>query len=237
MFITKSFMDRIPEPELMENENQVFSYSEADFSEGENNFIDFMVEYLKRREISLSRNDLIIDLGCGPGNITEKLSLKWPYVNVIGIDGSKEMILKAESNKKQNNKNKKFDNLTYICKDIKEIELKDVSSKNELSLLVSNSFIHHITHIEEFFDCVVRLSSDETINFHKDLKRPIDERTAIEMKEKCSTKFDHILIQDYFASLKASYSTEELRKFIFNKKFTSMKVIDDGRFRNNNKII
>ena len=49
----------------------------------------------------LSEKELIVDLGCGPGNISEKLSTKWPNANVIGIDGSKEMIRIAELNKKK----------------------------------------------------------------------------------------------------------------------------------------
>ena len=33
-------MDRVAEPELMETKEQVISYSEADFSEGEDNLIN-----------------------------------------------------------------------------------------------------------------------------------------------------------------------------------------------------
>ena len=90
-------MDREPEPELMNKKSQVKAYCAADFSLGENNLIKFISNYLKINNINLSKNDLIVDLGCGPGNISEKLSERWPEVNVLGIDGSKEMIREAES--------------------------------------------------------------------------------------------------------------------------------------------
>ena len=91
-------MERVPEPELMEKKEQVISYDEADFSEGEVNLINQINQYLLKKNISLGKKDLIVDLGCGPGNISEKLAIKWPNTEVVGIDGSKEMILRAEYN-------------------------------------------------------------------------------------------------------------------------------------------
>ena len=92
-------MERVPEPELMVEKEQVISYDEADFSEGEVNLIKQINYYLLRKNISLSEKDLIVDLGCGPGNISEKLAINWPNTEVLGINGSKEMILRAEYNK------------------------------------------------------------------------------------------------------------------------------------------
>ena len=101
-------MERIPEPELMTKKEQVISYDEADFSEGEVNLINQINHYLLRKNVSLGEKDLIVDLGCGPGNISEKLAIKWPNTEVIGIDGSKEMILRAEYNKNISNNQKKL---------------------------------------------------------------------------------------------------------------------------------
>ena len=55
-------MDRISEPELMEREDQVNSYSKADFSEGENNFINQINYYLINNNIYFNKQELIIDL-------------------------------------------------------------------------------------------------------------------------------------------------------------------------------
>ena len=173
-------MERIPEPELMEEKEQVISYAEADFSEGEVNLINQINQYLLKKNISLSEKDLIVDLGCGPGNISEKLAMKWPNTEVVGIDGSKEMILRAEQNKNIPT-NQKLKNLRYICSDIKDIKSNNFSLKKRISLLVSNSLIHHITNLEDFFNTIRSLSSNITVNFHKDLKRPLDEQSALEL--------------------------------------------------------
>ena len=94
-------MERTVEPELMERHEQVISYAKADFSEGENNLINQINYYLIKNNLNFNKQELIVDLGCGPGNISEKLSIKWPNATVIGIDGSKEMIKIAEDNKKK----------------------------------------------------------------------------------------------------------------------------------------
>ena len=221
-------MERIPEPELMEKKEQVISYDEADFSEGEFNLINQINHYLLRNNISLSEKDLIVDLGCGPGNISEKLAIKWPNTEVVGIDGSKEMIVRAEYKKEISANHKSLKNLRYICSDIKEIKLTDFLLKKEISLLVSNSLIHHITNIEDFFNTIRSLSSNITVNFHKDLKRPLDEKSFLEIKAQCSTKYNEILTTDYYASLRASYTFKELRSFTLENDLSSLEVFEDG---------
>ena len=103
-------MERVTEPELMNKKEQVNSYDEADFSEGEDNLINQINYYLYKSNVTLSEKDLIVDLGCGPGNISEKLAIKWPNTEVVGIDGSKEMILRAEYNKNISINQKKLKN-------------------------------------------------------------------------------------------------------------------------------
>ena len=221
-------MERIPEPELMTKKEQVISYDKADFSEGEVNLINQINHYLLRKNIFLGEKDLIVDLGCGPGNISEKLALKWPNTEVVGIDGSKEMILRAEYNKKISTNEKKLKNLRYVCSDIKEIASNNFLIKKKISLLVSNSLIHHITNLEDFFNTIRSLSNSITVNFHKDLKRPLDEKSAQELKAQCSKKYNEILTNDYYASLRASYTFKELKNFTVENELSSLDVFEEG---------
>jgi trans-aconitate 2-methyltransferase len=43
----------------------------------------------------------VIDLGCGPGNLTATLVDRWPEARVVGLDSSEEMLLKAQSLREQ----------------------------------------------------------------------------------------------------------------------------------------
>ena len=221
-------MERIPEPELMKKKEQVISYDDADFSEGEFNLVNQINHYLFKKNIFLNETDLIVDLGCGPENIAEKLAIKWPNTEVVGIDGSKEMILRAEYNKNISTNQKKLKNLRYICTDIKDIKSDNFLFKKEISLLVSNSLIHHITYIEDFFNTIKSLSSNSTVNFHKDLKRPLDEKSALELKAQCSKIYNETLTNDYYASLKASYTFKELKNFTLENNLSSLDVFEEG---------
>jgi len=122
----------------------------------------------------------------------------------------------------------KLKNLRYICSDIKDIKSINFLIKKRISLLVSNSLIHHITNLEDFFNTIRSLSSNITVNFHKDLKRPLDEKSALELKAQCSTKYNETLTNDYYASLKASYTLKELKNYTLENDLSSLDVFEEG---------
>ena len=138
------------------------------------------------------------------------------------------MILRAKYNKKISTNQKKLKNLSYICSDIKDIKSNNFLLKKRISLLVSNSLIHHITNLDDFFNTIRSLSSNITVNFHKDLKRPLDDKSALELKAQCSTKYNEILTNDYYASLRASYTFKELKNFTLKNDLSSLDVFEEG---------
>ncbi len=54
----------------------------------------------------------VLDLGCGPGNLTKTLIRRWPNADVTGVDSSAEMIAVAESDGG-------FARLKYVCADLR----------------------------------------------------------------------------------------------------------------------
>ena len=123
-------MDRIPEPEIMETPSQVKAYADADFSKSDSMVIKGLEKYLKKVGKTLNKNDLIFDMACGPGNISERMAKNWPFVNVLGIDGSREMLNEAEKRLSDN----LTKNLSYELIDINSIALGDIHfpfKKNE----------------------------------------------------------------------------------------------------------
>jgi trans-aconitate 2-methyltransferase len=45
--------------------------------------------------VSAEDPKLVIDLGCGPGNLTAALAERWPEAQVVGLDSSPEMVERA----------------------------------------------------------------------------------------------------------------------------------------------
>ncbi|BCW45626.1 trans-aconitate 2-methyltransferase [Arthrobacter sp. StoSoilB5] len=54
----------------------------------------------------------VVDLGCGPGNLTATLAVRWPGARIVGLDSSAEMLAKAASQALQ------FANLEFEKADI-----------------------------------------------------------------------------------------------------------------------
>ena len=79
-------MKRLPEPELMIEPEQVFAYAEADFEEPHSNFINLLKQYCTQANEVKS----VLDLGCGPGDITFKFAKALREANIDAVDGSRE---------------------------------------------------------------------------------------------------------------------------------------------------
>ena len=89
-------MQRQPEPELMEGRQQVQAYAAADFGAGDAHTLSLLTGLLDRTG-ALPPPPTLVDLGCGPGNITLRLAQAFPDARVIGVDGSAAMLAVAEA--------------------------------------------------------------------------------------------------------------------------------------------
>ncbi|MEZ5194213.1 MAG: methyltransferase domain-containing protein [Nocardioides sp.] len=47
--------------------------------------------------IGAPRPGTVVDLGCGPGNLTARLAERWPHARVVGVDASPEMVAAARA--------------------------------------------------------------------------------------------------------------------------------------------
>src|SRR5688572_23671978 len=80
-------MERVLEPEVMDDPYQAQAYADADFAEENQWFVDrFMKDY---PEIT---DGHILDLGCGPADIPIRLARALPNCRITGIDASVPMI-------------------------------------------------------------------------------------------------------------------------------------------------
>lgn len=85
-------------------------------------------------------DEKILDLGCGTGDLTNKLYHK--KVNVIGIDNSKNMIMQAKG---------KFPKINFFVRDATNLEYN-----NEFDAVFSNAALHWIKAPEQVLKGIYR---------------------------------------------------------------------------------
>ncbi len=127
-------MKRIIEPELMEDEVRAKAYSDADF-EAEHSQI---VQLLDIVFGSIDISGEILDLGCGPGDVTFRIARRFPKANITAIDGSEVMIKIANERKMLE---------TDIAGRVDFVQAMVPSSNipnKSYDLILSTSFLHHL---------------------------------------------------------------------------------------------
>ena len=204
----------------MQSPSQVRAYADADFSRSDSMVIKSLEKYLKKVGKTLNKTDLILDIACGPGNISERIAKNWPYVKVVGIDGSKEMLNQAR--RKLCGSFSK--NLSYELLDINLISNGDQKFPLEADVLVSNSALHHFHDPYKFWEALKKLGKNQCIHIHRDLLRPSSIEKALELKEKYLSTSPEILKNDFFASLKASFTVDEVKQQLFNAGLSQLEV-------------
>jgi trans-aconitate 2-methyltransferase len=89
---------------------------------------------------------VVVDLGCGPGNLTALLVERWTGAHVVGLDSSAEMIQKARA--------------TTPAVEFRVADLRDwVTGSDQADVLVSNATLQWVPgHLELLPDLVARVS-------------------------------------------------------------------------------
>ncbi|MBM9591756.1 methyltransferase domain-containing protein [Leptospira sp. 201903075] len=198
-------MVRIPEPELMEDPTQVESYAKADFETAHS----FLIRKFQDRLPQRFTPESILDLGCGPGDMSSRLYSQFPMANFTFLDGSEFMIdlckkrIDTLVSKKRNNKI-----------DFKNELIQDFVPESPYDLVFSNSLLHHIHDPFEFWGAVQRSIHPDSFIFISDLMRPDSLVSANQLIERYANDEPEILKKDFYNSLLAAYRIEEVKEML-----------------------
>ena len=207
-------MERIPEPELMNSALQVSAYASADFSSSDEAVLHRLVELCRELSCQPSSTDLLVDLGCGPGNIAERLHRHWPTSRVIGLDGAEAMLAAARSRQLGCPGSEQF--LQYRQAELADLAVDGWSVVKDCSpapaaVVISNSLLHHLHHPELLWQATHRLACNGAVVLHRDLRRPANAEEALALRERYLPNAPEVLRHDYLASLHAAFTVEEVR--------------------------
>ena len=215
-------MERIPEPEIMDDEEQARAYSEADFEAPHSMFVRLFTERFGN-EIK----GHVLDAGCGPADISVRFALACKGCTVHGVDASKAMIRFGRERVRSNGLEDRI-RLYHGYLPGTPIEA------DGLSAIIVNSLLHHLPQATQMWD-IVRHYAPGTGScglFLMDLIRPESKTQAWEIVEKYSGSEPEVLKRDFYHSLCAAYRPDEVRQQLSDAglDFLNFEVVSDRHF-------
>ena len=198
-------MERIPEPELMLGSAQAAAYAAADFSASDGAVVARLLELFPE-----GLGPRLIDLGCGPGNISFLLADLQPAPPlVLGIDGSAPMLALAEEELRHRSSREPAlaERLQFrlSC-------LPDPALPGGFSAVVCNSLLHHLHEPAVLWRALGQLAAPGARIYVKDLRRPADAEAAQALLRRHAAQAPPVLQRDYLASLHAAFTPEEVEQ-------------------------
>jgi ubiquinone/menaquinone biosynthesis C-methylase UbiE len=193
-------MQRVPEPELMTDSEQVEAYARADFEQPHQRFI----ELLGARWPGLAAGGTALDLGCGPGDIACRFARAYPGWHVHGLDGSRPML---DLGRRAIREAGLATRVELACCHLPDGE----APLAKYDLVYSNSLLHHLADPGVLWRSIQRWSAPGAPVFVMDLLRPETLLEVDRLVEEYSRGEPEVLRRDFRNSLCAAYRLEEAR--------------------------
>lgn len=192
-------MQRIPEPELMDDESQARAYAEADFSEPHDRFVALFRDMFPGRDLS----GTLLDLGCGPADVTVRFARAFHGCTIDGVDAASAMLrLGREAVEKAG-----------LAGRIRLIEAYLPGAELPLTSydgVISNSLLHHLNDPLVLWEAVKRWCRPGGPVFVMDLMRPESTERAEQLVGEHAAEEPEVLRRDFYNSLCAAYTPDEI---------------------------
>lgn len=192
-------MQRVLEPELMDDAAQALAYARADFAEPNGRF----VEEFDRRFPGFGAGR-IADLGCGPGDIVIRLARRYPRAGLVGVDGADAMLAHARAALAADP--------ALSARVSFELGLLPAAPRGEavFDAIVSNSLLHHLPDPDVLWTTVRRIGRPGAAVMVMDLARPSSREHAAGIVEQYAADEPEVLREDFYNSLLAAFEPAEV---------------------------
>ncbi len=193
-------MERVTEPELMDEVDQARAYSEADFSDSHQS----VVEHFTARFPDFA-GGRVLDIACGPADVTTRLARALPDTTFLGVDGAEAMIaLGRERIARERLEHR----ITLECHFLPDPSLP---SNGPFDAVVCTGALHHFHDPMVIWSTIRAVARDGTRVLLQDLTRPKSRETARAFVDRYAGGEPEILRRDYFHSLLAAFTPDEIR--------------------------
>jgi SAM-dependent methyltransferase len=191
-------VQRIPEPELMDDEAQALAYASADFAEAHDRFVA-----LFRETFPAWRTGCVLDLGCGPADVTLRFARAYARCTVHGVDGAAAMLnLGMQAIVAAGCR----DRIALIQGYLPGARLP----RTHYDAVISNSLLHHLADPAVLWQAILAHAPSGAPVFVMDLMRPASAAEARGLVQRYTATEPEVLRHDFYQSLLAAYRPEEL---------------------------
>jgi ubiquinone/menaquinone biosynthesis C-methylase UbiE len=191
-------MKRVPEPELMDDEQQSIAYAQADFSTSNQLFVDSLVRDFP------GHLGAIVDIGCGPADVVIRLAKAAPQARITALDGSAPMLALARTAVDAAGV---ADRLSLLHARIPG----PPPASQSFDVVLSKDLLHHLPDPMVLWSEVMRLGRPGAAIYVMDLMRPDSEEAARAMVKEGAGSEHPILQRDFYQSLLAAFTMDEVR--------------------------
>ena len=203
-------LNRVPEPEEMDQAEQVESYSSAaselHLEAIDDTFVEHLLRLFTMQERVSGAPSLGLDIGTGPAQIPIKILARVPGLNIIGLDRSRNMLTRARRNAEQA---EVADRLALFAGDGHSLPFPD----GVFSVVLCNSMLHHARQPVQLLREIARVAAPGAPLLLRDLRRPL--RPLLHWHLWWHGKSYRGRMRQLFQdSVRAAYTLEELKQFL-----------------------
>jgi len=218
-------LERIPEPEVMDEREQVEAYSsaaaQAYLEKIDRSFVKRVARLFPARR---EPRGIALDVGCGPGQITIMMARRWPGLRITGIDAAAPMIAKARSAARAAGVAVSFQLFRLAGQASPAQPGRLPFDDASFDLVTCNSVLHHLAAPIAALDEMARVAKPQAALLIRDLRRPSALFFPLHLRW-FGRHYQGEMRRLYQASLYAAYTAGELRQMLRGSR------LNDGRAR------
>ena len=193
-------MERIPETELMDDFEQARAYALADFEEPNSLFIELFRQTFPEEAV----DGVVLDLGCGTGDITKRFAYAFPVCRIHALDGAEQMLMFARQSVD-------FERLHERIRLFKRTLPTGDLPKEKYGIVISNSLLHHLADPQVLWNSIRQFAADGAAIFVMDLMRVESKEQAEQLVRQYAASEPVVLQRDFYNSLLAAFTPDEVR--------------------------
>lgn len=193
-------MKRMPEPELMDDPQQVAIYADRYLD----NACWLFVQRFRKYFPGLVLTDAILDLGCGPAAIPRSLARFFPHCEIHGVEGAPRMLAYGKEAVQREDLSERVHLFHGILPD------NFFLPQEQYAVIISNSFLHHLADPMILWNAIHKYGLPHAAILIIDLLRPTSVESAKAVVDTYIPDAPPLLRQDMLLSLQAAYTMDEI---------------------------